>query len=226
MPDLLAYSGPVFCLVVAGLLVVESGLFVGMVLPGDSMLVGAGLLVGSGTVDVPIAVLAASAWTGAVLGDALGYGVGRWGGQSRTGRARRFRAAAERMYARHGWFAIVICRWYPGIRAIVPALAGVGRMHAIRFAAANALGALLWAVGMVLIGYAAARAPWVRDAALWAMAVSIALTVGYAAVHVVRRRREGRRGDAARPGRGARIRATPAGRARTCAGAEASSNKT
>jgi membrane-associated protein len=200
MPDLLAYSGPAVCLVVLGLLVVESGLFVGVFLPGDSLLFGAGLLVGSGAVDVPIAVLAASAWVGAVLGDTLGYGVGRWGGRGwlargRKGRGRRFLAAAERMYARHGWFAIVICRWYPGIRAIVPTLAGMGRMPPVRFAAANALGALLWAVGMVLIGYAAALVPWVRDAALWAMAVSIALTIGYVLVHVVRRRREGRRWD-------------------------------
>lgn len=200
MPDLLGYSGQVVCLVVFGLLVVESGLFVGVFLPGDSLLFGAGLLVGSGAVDVPIAVLAASAWVGAVLGDSLGYGIGRWGGhawlaRSRNGRGRRFLAAAERMYTRHGWFAIVICRWYPGIRAIVPTLAGVGRMHPVRFTAANALGALLWAVGMVLIGYAAASVPWVRDAALWVMAVSIALTIGYVAVHVVRRRREGRRWD-------------------------------
>lgn len=211
MPDLLAYSGPVVCLVVFGLLVVESGLFVGVFLPGDSLLFGAGLLVGSGAVDVPIAVLAASAWVGAVLGDTLGYGVGRWGGRTWLARgmksgARRFVAAAERMYARHGWFAIVICRWYPGIRAIVPTLAGVGRMHPVRFAAANALGALLWAVGMVLIGYAAALVPSVRDAALWAMAVSIAATIGYVLVQVVRRRGEG-----SRAGRGARMPATPDG---------------
>jgi membrane-associated protein len=199
VPDLLAYSGPVVCLVVFGLLVVESGLFVGVFLPGDSLLFGAGLLVGSGAVDVPIAVLAASACVGAVLGDTLGYGVGRWGSHTRLARGAkglgRFLAAAERVYARHGWFAIVICRWYPGIRAIVPTLAGAGRMHPVRFAAANALGALLWAVGMVLIGYAAALVPWMRDAALWAMAVSIALTIGYIAVHVIRRRREGRRWD-------------------------------
>jgi membrane-associated protein len=103
------------------------------------------------------------------------------------------------MYARHGWFAIVICRWYPGIRAIVPTLAGVGRMHLAGFTAANALGALLWAVGMVLLGHTAAAVPWVRDAALGAMAVAIALTLGYVLVHAVRRRREGRRYDQRAP---------------------------
>jgi membrane-associated protein len=188
VPDLLTYSGPTVCLVVLGLLVVESGLLVGVFLPGDSLLFGAGLLVGSGAVDVPIAVLAASAWLGAALGDTLGYGVGRWGGRSRPARGSRFLAAARSMYARHGWFAIVICRWYPGIRAIVPTLAGVGRMHPAHFAAANALGALLWAAGTVLIGYAAAATPWVRDAALWTMAASIALTIGYVVIHAVRRR--------------------------------------
>ena len=208
MPDLDSYSGPVACLVVLGLLVVESGLFVGVVLPGDSLLFGAGLLVGSGAVDVPVAALAASAWVGAVLGDALGYGLGRRYGRAcltrgRWAGSRRFLGAAERMYERHGWFAIVVCRWFPGIRAIVPTLAGVGRMHPARFAVANGLGALLWAVGMVLLGYAASSMPWVRDAALWAMAVSIAVTIGYAAVHAVRRRWAGRRRGERRPARSA-----------------------
>jgi membrane-associated protein len=190
MPDLLAVPGPVACLVVLGLLVVESGLLVGVFLPGDSLLFGAGLLVGTGRIDVPVAVLAASAWLGAVLGDGLGYGIGRalgrpWG---HRGWGRRFVGAAERMYARHGWFAVVICRWYPGVRAIVPALAGVGRMHPVAFTLSNGIGALLWAVGMVLLGYAAASVPQVRDLALWAMAASIALTIGYGITAAVRRR--------------------------------------
>ena len=191
MPDLLAFPGPVACLVVLGLLVVESGLLVGVFLPGDSLLFGAGLLVGAGRIDVPIAVLAASAWLGAVLGDGLGYAIGRgfgrpWGNH---GWSRRFVGAAERMYASHGWFAVVICRWFPGVRAVVPTLAGIGRMHPLAFALANATGALLWAVGMVLLGHAAAAVPQVRDVALWAMAVSIALTVAYGIAAVVRRRR-------------------------------------
>ena len=136
-----------------GLLVVESGLLVGVFLPGDSLLFGAGLLVGSGRIDVPVAVLAASAWLGAVLGDGLGYGIGRglgrpWVVRAHRGWRRRFVGTAERMYARHGWFAVVICRWFPGVRAIVPALAGVGRMHPFAFALANGTGALLWAVGL------------------------------------------------------------------------------
>lgn len=139
---------------------------------------------------MPIAVLAASAWLGAVLGDGLGYAIGRGFGRpwGHRGWSRRFVGAAERMYARHGWFAVVICRWFPGVRAVVPTLAGIGRMHPLAFALANATGALLWAVGMVLLGHAAAAVPQVRDVALWAMAASIALTVAYGIAAVVRRR--------------------------------------
>jgi membrane-associated protein len=191
VPDLLAFSGPVACLVVLGLLVVESGLLVGVFLPGDSLLFGAGLLVGTGRIDVPVQVLAACAWLGAVLGDRLGYGLGRRFGRPWITRGggwrRRFVDAAERVYERHGWFAVVICRWFPGVRAVVPTLAGVGRMHPIAFAFANGTGALLWAAGMVLLGYATASVPWVRDIALWAMAVSIALTVAYGLLYVLRR---------------------------------------
>jgi membrane-associated protein len=190
MPDLLAFPGPVACLVVLGFLVVESGLLVGVLLPGDSLLFAAGLLVGTGRVDVPVAVLAVAAWLGAVLGDGLGYAVGRGLGRPWGDRrwSRRFVQAAERMYARHGWFAVVICRWFPGVRAVVPTLAGIGRMHPVAFGLANATGALLWAVGTVLIGHAAAAVPQVRDVALWAMAVSIALTVAYGIAAAVRRR--------------------------------------
>jgi membrane-associated protein len=60
-------------------------------------------------------------------------------------------------------------------------------MHAVAFALANATGALLWAAGMVLLGHAAAAVPQVRDVALWAMAVSIALTVAYGIAAAVRR---------------------------------------
>ncbi|MGH8967287.1 MAG: DedA family protein [Actinomycetes bacterium] len=183
MPDLLAFAGPVACLVVLGLLVVESGLLVGVVLPGDSLLFGAGLLVGSDRIDVPVAALAACAWLGAVLGDCLGYGVGRRLGRPAVARGtwgRRFVTAAERMYERHGWFAVVICRWFPGVRAVVPTLAGIGRMSLRAFLPANGFGAALWAVGMVLLGHAAAAVPWVRDLALWAMGVSIAITAAYA----------------------------------------------
>lgn len=199
MPDLLAHSGAVVCLMVLGLLIVESGLFVGVFLPGDSLLFGAGLLVGSGRIDLPVAVLAASAWSGAVLGDSLGYGLGRWCGRTWLTRGwtrggPRFLAAAERMYARHGWFALVVCRWYPGVRAIVPTLAGAGRMRLASFAAANAVGAVLWAVGMVLLGYATASVPWVRDVALWAMAASIVATAAYVLAHVVRGRARRRSG--------------------------------
>jgi membrane-associated protein len=199
VPDLLAHSGAVVCLMVLGLLIVESGLFVGVFLPGDSLLFGAGLLVGSGRIDLPVAVLAASAWSGAVLGDSLGYGLGRWCGHTWLTRGwtrggPRFLAAAERMYARHGWFALVVCRWYPGVRAIVPTLAGAGRMRPASFAAANAVGAVLWAVGMVLLGYATASVPGVRDVALWAMAASIVATAAYVLAHVVRGRARRRSG--------------------------------
>lgn len=191
MSELLALSGPALCLVVLGLLVVESGLLVGVVVPGDSLLFGAGLLVGTGRVDVPVAVLALSAWFGAFVGDGLGYGLGRrfgrpWVGRGSAGWRGRFLLAAERLYERHGWFAVVICRWFPGVRAMVPTLAGVGRMHPAAFVAANGLGAVLWAVAMVLLGYGTAWLPWVRDGALWAMLASIAVTVAYGLVHLRR----------------------------------------
>lgn len=194
MPDLLAFSGLAVCLIVLVLLVIESGLFVGLVLPADSLLFGAGLIVGSGRIDVSIVVLATVAWAGAFLGATLGYGLGRrfgrvWLSRRRRVRSQRFVAFSERIFDRHGGFAMVMCRWFPGVRAIVPTLAGVGRMNLPIFLLINAFGAVLWAVGMVFLGYAASSVPWVRAIGLWAMIVVILIAVGYVMVHATRARK-------------------------------------
>ena len=199
VPDLLAHSGAVVCLMVLGILIVESGLFVGVFLPGDSLLFGAGLLVGSGRIDLPVAVLAASAWSGAVLGDSLGYGLGRWCGHTWSTRGwtrggPRFLAAGRSACTpgtagSHSWSAAGIRS--PGDRAH----AGRGGPDAPGLLRRGERGRCR-AVGRRdgPLGYATASVPWVRDVALWAMAASIAATAAYVLAHVVRGRARRRSG--------------------------------
>lgn len=188
-------------LVVFGVIFTESGLLVGIVLPGDSVLFASGLLIAR--VDEPWALplLAVVAFTAATAGDSLGYGIGRRLGRDYLvrglpKRGTRFLRKAEALYERHGWFAIVTARWIPWVRTIVPTLAGIGHMPYVRFLTANAVGALLWAVGLVILGYVAHFVPWAHQASLIAMAITIVSIPIYV---LVRRRSNATQPEETRP---------------------------
>jgi membrane-associated protein len=143
---------------VGAIVFAESGLLIGFMLPGDSLLVTAGLLASHGFFSYPI--LAVIVFVAAVAGDAVGYTFGR-----RVGR-RIFKRKgsllfdpehlrrAEEFYERHGGKAIIIARFMPFVRTFAPIVAGVGKMSYPRFAFFNVTGALLWAVGLSGLGYA------------------------------------------------------------------------
>ncbi|MGH8793377.1 MAG: DedA family protein [Stackebrandtia sp.] len=169
---------------VFGLIFVESGLLVGIVFPGDTVLFTAGLLCAGLDSAPALPLMAATVLVAAVLGDSLGYGLGRRLGRAYLlrglpKRGRRVLDKTERLYRRHGWFAVVTARWIPWARTIVPVLAGAGHMPYGRFLAANILGAALWAVGLVMLGYASHFVPWAYEVSLAAMGVGIVVIVGY-----------------------------------------------
>lgn len=141
-----------------GLVFAESGLLVGFFLPGDSLLITAGLLARQGTLHLLPLMLAAVA--GAVIGDSVGYAIGRQFGPgvfSRPG-SRVFKPEfVERtraFFARHGSRALIMARFVPVVRTAAPTLAGVGNMPYPQFLAYNAVGGLLWALAVPLLGYA------------------------------------------------------------------------
>jgi membrane-associated protein len=72
-------------------------------------------------------------------------------------------ARADRFYDKTGWWAVVAARFFPWIRTFVPPIAGASRMNYYKFLSANALGALLWGVGITLAGFYAATLPWVKS---------------------------------------------------------------
>jgi membrane-associated protein len=126
-------------------------------LPGDSLLVMAGLYAAQGSLD--IVFLNVLLIPLAILGDATSYWIGR-----RTGphifnrpRSRIFRPehvkAAHEFYERHGGKAIIIARFMPLVRTFVPVVAGVAGMTYRRFALFNVIGAAAWILSMTLIGY-------------------------------------------------------------------------
>jgi len=168
-PDVAALGTTGAYAVVPALILVESGVPLGFLLPGDTVLFGAGLLAGDGTSGVRVEVVVALVTAAAVLGEAVGYVTGaRLGrawleGRVASGRipARHVRRA-EAFFRRWGWWAVVAARWVPWARTFVPLLAGSSGMPVTRFASANVVGALAWAAGLVLVGYAAASDPRIR----------------------------------------------------------------
>jgi membrane-associated protein len=180
-PDLGSLTAGAVYAVVFGFVFVESGLLVGFLLPGDTILFGAGLVSAEPRSGVDLPVLVVGAFVAAVSGDSVGYATG-----SRLGRAwleRRVAAGrldprhlrrAEQFYERFGWWAVVAARWIPWVRTFTPILAGTSRMGYGRFLSANVVGALAWAVGLPVLGHLAASDPTLR----WTAYALAALFVG------------------------------------------------
>lgn len=159
VPELIRIGG------LAGLILVvfaETGLMVGFFLPGDSLLVTAGLFAAKG--DLSIVWLNVALAAAAIVGDATGYWIGRRAGQALYSRPNSFLFRREHLvkthdfYERHGGKTIVIARFMPIIRTFAPVVAGAANMTYRRFAGYNVAGGIAWVVSMTLTGYFLGRA--------------------------------------------------------------------
>lgn len=135
----------------------ESGLLIGFFLPGDSLLFTAGFLASQGFFN--IAILCLVTFIAAVLGDNVGYQFGRKAGPRLFKKENSMLFTKENIdrseafYKKHGGKAIILSRFVPVIRTFAPIIAGVGKMHFRKFFFYNITGALIWAVGVTLLGY-------------------------------------------------------------------------
>ena len=166
---------PFFIYIVTGVVVfIETGILFGFFLPGDSILFSAGLVAAShGSVN--ILILVTVVFIAAFFGDQIGFVLGRLVGRPYlerhdSPRMQSMIARSERFYDHTGWWAVVAARFFPWIRTFVPPIAGASKMNYYKFLTANALGALLWGVGITLAGYYAATLPWVKT---WSYAIAI-----------------------------------------------------
>lgn len=146
-------------LVVAGLVVfAEDALFVGFVLPGETaaFLAGAAAKIGHANLAGVVVVVILAA----IVGDTVGYEIGRVGGTRVLGwrvfdKRRERLDDAQAFLARRGGSAVFLGRWIAFFRAVMPFLAGTSRMHYPKFLAYNAAGGLAWGAAVTLLGYAA-----------------------------------------------------------------------
>jgi membrane-associated protein len=162
-----ASISPVFLYVLIGAIVfVETGILLGFFLPGDSILFSAGLVAaahGNVNIVILVTVIFLAAFVGDQVGFVLGRKIGRPYLERHNGpRVQKMIERSERFYEGTGWWAVVAARFFPWIRTFVPPIAGASHMNYYKFLSANALGALLWGVGITLAGYYAATLPWVK----------------------------------------------------------------
>lgn len=135
----------------------ETGLMVGFFLPGDSLLVTAGLFAARG--DLDITMLLVTLTLAAIVGDATGYYIGRKAGHALYSRPNSFFFRKEHLlrtrqfYERHGGKTIILARFMPIARTFAPVVAGAADMTYRKFATYNIAGGVLWITSMTLIGY-------------------------------------------------------------------------
>jgi membrane-associated protein len=178
----------VLYLLIGTIVFVETGILFGFFLPGDSILFSAGL-VAAAHGEVNIVILVTVIFIAAFFGDQIGFVLGRLVGRPylekhNSARMQKMIARSERFYEQTGWWAVVAARFFPWIRTFVPPIAGASKMNYYKFLSANALGALLWGVGITLAGYYAATLPWVKNssyaiAAFFIIASMVSSLVGY-----------------------------------------------
>jgi len=137
----------------------ETGLLAGFFLPGDSLLVTAGIFVAQGRLDVNIWVVLLTLSIAAVLGDATGYAIGKKAGQTLYSRPdslffkRAHLMKAKSFYDKYGGKTIVLARFVPIIRTFAPTVAGAAEMPYRKFATFNIAGGVSWIFSMTLLGY-------------------------------------------------------------------------
>ena len=167
--SLLESLGPWALLGILLIVFAECGLLIGFFLPGDSLLFTAGLLVATGFIDTPIAVVAALITVAAIVGNLTGYWIGHRFGPAVFAReeSRFFRPEyvhrTKDFFDRYGARAIVLARFVPIVRTFITVMAGAVRMDFRVYTVYSVLGGILWGVGLTVAGYYLGTIPVVKD---------------------------------------------------------------
>ena len=142
-----------------GIVFAESGLLVGFLLPGDSLLFVAGFMCSLAKTGLDIRVMAFGCFVFAVVGDSVGYYTGKRFGRKLFDKEdskffkKKHLIAAEEFFERQGKTAIILARFMPFIRTFAPIVAGIAAMRYQTFMQYNVVGGFVWAIGLTALGY-------------------------------------------------------------------------
>jgi membrane-associated protein len=151
----------------AAIVFAETGLLVGLFLPGDSLLFTVGVVAGAGELDI-FRICALLAFM-SIAGDQSGYFLGRQTGPAVFRRPdsllfkQEYVQRTQAFYAKHGGKTLIYAKFVPIVRTFAPYMAGVGRMNYVRFLSFNIWGGLGWVLSMTLAGYFLGGVPIVRQ---------------------------------------------------------------
>lgn len=180
---------------------VETGLLVGFFLPGDSLLFTTGLLVATDVIQTPIWVVAPVIGIAAFIGDQVGYNIGRVSGPKVFSRpnSRFFRQEyvdkTNAYFERYGGRTIVLARFVPIVRTFAPVVAGVAKMPYKTFVTYNIVGALLWGVGVTMLGYFLGQLEFIRQNIEFVLIAIVVISFIPIFIELWRHRRQGKSED-------------------------------
>lgn len=195
-PEYLRLWGPYLYALLTAIVFAETGLLVGFFLPGDSLLFTAGVLVGTGDLNVVLLVTLLAA--AAIAGDTVGYWIGRTTGPRIFTREKSLFFARDHLlwtkefYERHGGKTIILARFVPIARTFAPVVAGVAQMQYRRFVAYNVFGGAGWVVSLTLLGWGLAQFEWIRKHIDLVVVAIIFISILPGLVEVIRARRRAR----------------------------------
>jgi len=197
---LITGAGAWALLVVCAIVFVETGLLLGFLLPGDTLLVIAGVLSYTGVIHQPIWLVMLCIAVCAVAGDQLGYLIGRKAGppifQRRSSGLFSHRTVerTNRFFRRYGAATVIIARFIGIVRTFMPVAAGVGRMPWPLFLRLDIIGGVLWGAGLPLVGWGVAHIPGVADFVTQYIDLVligvVVIAIGFIVWHAIQSRRE------------------------------------
>jgi membrane-associated protein len=180
----------------------ESGLLVGFLLPGDSLLFVAGFLCSLPKTGLDIRVMAFGCFVFAVLGDSVGYYTGKRFGRKLFDKEdskffkKKHLLAAEEFFTRQGKTAIILARFMPFVRTFAPIVAGIAAMRYKTFMTYNVIGGFGWGIGLTLLGYFLGRSipeeqvdQYLIPITLGIMFISLAPSI----FHIIKAKQEGKK---------------------------------
>ena len=187
-PEAIASAG---IWLIALIVFAESGLLIGFFLPGDTLLVAAGVLAAGGAMSIQLTIIAII--IAAVIGDNVGYSIGKASGKRLFKKQdgilfrQEYVEHAEKFYEKHGGKAIIMARFIPIVRTFAPMVAGIGNMDRRKFFAYNVIGAILWATSVTLLGYfIGSKIPQIGEYLEYALLAVIVLSFAPALYHIVK----------------------------------------
>jgi membrane-associated protein len=187
-------------LIVAAIVFVETGLLIGFMLPGDTLLLIIGVLTFTGMIPQPIWLVSAVIFAASILGNQLGYQIGRIGGPAVFTRqeggllSHKSVERTEQFFHRWGPLSLTLGQYVPIVRTLLPVAAGIGKMNRLTFTLYNALGSLLWAGLLPVAGWGVAHIPGIAEIVIeyidLVLLGVVGVTVISVGIHWWRERRE------------------------------------